>query len=292
MDSKERISIVIVSDNAFMVMLATLIKSIEVNHKSDEIIDFYIVEDHVTKRNREKLLSSVSSPFINFTFYKMNDILPVGRSMLVDKSSFPLNVYVRFFVPDFIPQHISRILYLDADMVVNVDISELWNINIGEYVIGAAIDRAKVVSSTWAGIPNYKELGLHPDTKYFNAGLQIINAFKWRSENITERLMKCKLDNEAFLKFNDQYCLNVVFANNWYELSSKWNCFPDSTEPNPYLIHFIGDKPIYKTYTFNEDYKDRFYYYLSMTGWRGFKPLSGNMLRINKLINKIRKKLV
>lgn len=52
MNSGERISIVLASDNYYAILIAAMIKSIEVNHKTDEPIDFYILDDNISARNK------------------------------------------------------------------------------------------------------------------------------------------------------------------------------------------------------------------------------------------------
>ena len=56
MSVADRITIVTVCDNHYTVMLAALMKSIEVNHSSGECIDIYVVTDKVSKKNIGKLI--------------------------------------------------------------------------------------------------------------------------------------------------------------------------------------------------------------------------------------------
>lgn len=52
---KSPITIFTVTDNHFVVLLAALLKSIDVNHQSDELINFYIVGDNLTQKNKANL---------------------------------------------------------------------------------------------------------------------------------------------------------------------------------------------------------------------------------------------
>jgi len=116
--------------------------------------------------------------------------------------------------------------------------------------------------------------------------LLLINLEEWRRKNITERVFKCIKENQEWLNFPDQYGLNVVFANQWYELDYRWNCVPMSTEKQPFIIHFIGRKPIFKGYNYNEQYKQLFFSYLKLTEWRNFKQKSEFDRLAKKLFNK------
>jgi lipopolysaccharide biosynthesis glycosyltransferase len=52
MKTSDRISVVLACDDHYIVLLAALLKSIEMNHVSDEIVDIYIVDDQISKRSK------------------------------------------------------------------------------------------------------------------------------------------------------------------------------------------------------------------------------------------------
>jgi lipopolysaccharide biosynthesis glycosyltransferase len=289
MSSDENISIVTVCDNHYCVMLAALLKSIEINHLSGEFIDFYIVTDGLNKDNEQKLSASINSPLIALKFLKIEDVIPANIHLPRDSSSFPLNVYARLFIPYFIQEHIKRVIYLDVDMIVLREISKLWKINLQKRLVAGVVDRAEVVSCFWGGIENYKELEIAPDTKYFNSGLMVIDTDLWRDYHIPERAVRCIANNLPYAKFPDQYGLNVVLANQWYQLDPKWNTYAVDFEKNPFIVHFIGRKPIYKSYSYNQLYEKEFYKYLKLTKWENFKPLSEYNRLFKKAYNKAEK---
>src|SRR5690606_3162074 len=170
-------------------------------------------------------------------------------------------------------------------------ICHLWNIDIGNYVIGAAVDRADKVSTPWGGIPNYEALGIPAESNYFNSGLLIMNLEAWRAMGATQLVINAIRDNYEFVTFSDQYGLNVVFANNWFQLDSNWNRYPQNSYENPFLIHFTGMKPIFKSYNFNPEYKRIFYDILKMTPWADFTPKSNYLRLAKKAYNVLVKKV-
>lgn len=52
MSFAEKISIVVASDNHYAVMIAALIKSVEINHISNELLSFTIIDDGISKTNK------------------------------------------------------------------------------------------------------------------------------------------------------------------------------------------------------------------------------------------------
>lgn len=290
MNQQNRITIISVCDNHYMIMLAALLKSIEKNHHSSEKIDYYIVEDEISSKNKQMLLDSTNKEMINIKWLKMSEITPKEFKLPLDYSSFPLNIYIRLFIPHFIPVPIEKAIYLDVDMIVLEDISKLWGTNIGNKVIAGVVDRSGLVSNEWLGIKNYKDLGISPDAKYYNSGLLLIDPQKWRQLNITQKVIKCIHDNITFADFPDQYGLNVVFADQWFELDPRWNSQAMLAIEKPFIIHFTGRKPFYKSYNYNSSYKDHFYKYLKQTKWNNFKPIGEYRRLLKKIYNKFEKR--
>ncbi|MCX6306817.1 MAG: glycosyltransferase family 8 protein [Bacteroidetes bacterium] len=284
------ITIFTVCDNHFTVLLAALIKSIEVNHHSDEHVNLYIVGDKLTPANKKNLEKCAESEKFSFFWIEIKDVIKDKSSLPLDGSSFPLIVYIRLFFPLFLPPEIDKVIYLDVDMIVRKDISVLWQTDLGDKIIAGVPDRSEKVSCSWGGIANYAELGIDPDSKYFNSGLLMMSRRKWVASNITEKIIDCIAANKKYANFPDQYGLNVVFANQWMELDRRWNSYSMIETEDPYLIHFIGIKPIFTSYSYVEKYKTEFYRYLEMTPWAGYKPIGNYVRLLKKVQNKVFKK--
>lgn len=286
------ITIATVCDNHYAVLLGVLLKSLEVNHSSGEPVDVYIVDDGLSLKNREKITASVSSPLFSLKWLKLQEVVHSGRDLPLDNSSFPLNVYARLFIPHALSDGVEKLIYLDVDMVNVKDISELWKADLCGRIVAGVPDRSEKVSSSWGGIANYKELGLNSNTTYFNSGLLVIDVKKWIDGHIASRVVKCVNENKQYAGFPDQYGLNVVLAGQWLELDRRWNCYSVLEEKDPYIIHFIGIKPIYSSYKYNAVYKDLFFRYLGMTPWAGFRTKHHFVRLIKKAYNKLIKRIL
>lgn len=295
MNEINAITIVSVCDDHYTILMAALLKSIEKNYKGDAALDFYVVSDGIKPATKQKLLSSFDNEQLRFHFIEMEDVIPKEVKLPLDHSSYPLNIYLRLFIPYFIPQQVKKVIYLDVDMIVMENITRLWEIDLGENIIAAVQDeRILTVDNEWGGIKNYDALGLQPDTKYFNTGLLVFNTELWRKEKIDEKVLNCIAENKKFANYPDQYGLNVILANRWKELDAKWNYFAVNDLKYPYIIHYVSRKPIYKTYSSNEDYKVVFYTYLNLTQWKNFKPIDESKRywkKMQNVIDKIKKML-
>jgi lipopolysaccharide biosynthesis glycosyltransferase len=177
-------------------------------------------------------------------------------------------------------------------MLVTADISALWHIDITPFPLAAVQDpRIINVANSWGGIKNYAELGLAPETKYFNTGLLVFDTDKWRKDYIAQKIIDCLENNTEYLNYPDQYGLNVVMANNWFNLNSLWNHFATMGSGNvePYVIHFIERKPIYKSYANDKKFQDLFFHYLHLTEWKDAGKIGEIARNFKKLRNLLHK---
>ena len=155
-------------------------------------------------------------------------------------------------------------------------------------------DLQEVVSCSWGGIPNYKELGIPADSKYFNSGLLLINAKRWRDDQITTKVIQCLIDNSKYVNWVDQYGLNAALANQWVELDRSWNWFASqgdktATGEAPRIVHFLDIKPIFKSYASNRTFQTEFYKYMRLTPWKDHTPVSDYRRLLRKTYNKVKK---
>lgn len=289
---QNKISIVVASDNHYAILIAALVKSIELNHKTPEPIDFYIIDDGISSKNKKRIVESVDGSLIQLKWLQSTSIIPKDLSIPVDKSSFPLTTYLRIFSPYALPNDVERIIYLDVDTIVLEDISKLWYTDLNSFTIGAVIDVGKTVDCAWGGIPNYRELGLSAETKYFNAGIMLIDVVKWKEQDISRKVINALRVHKEHVVLVDQYGLNVVFANQWQELDPRWNWFATFPHNDPFLIHFLDIKPTFKSYRSEENFKEHFYKYLNQTKWQGYTPISDKYRLVRKIYNKIKKNIL
>ncbi|WP_439506358.1 glycosyltransferase family 8 protein [Sediminibacterium sp.] len=291
---KKQLNIVVITNDHYVVLLAALIKSIEVNLINDNQLIFNIIDDKISQENKAKLTRSVNQQISSLKWVNMDGLIPDHITLPLDRTSYPLNIYMRFFIPYFIDESVEKVLYLDVDMIFQQDISLLFELDLSHHVIAAVQDsRIKTFDNNWGGIKNYKKFGFEGSAIYFNSGLMLMNLKSWRSLGITEKLIQCMNENIHYANYPDQYGLNVVLYNQWLSLDKKWNHFADLVSAgNPFVIHFVQRKPIYKSFNGVQLFREQFYHYLEMTEWKNFVAISELSRIANKtkiVINKLTK---
>jgi lipopolysaccharide biosynthesis glycosyltransferase len=289
MKASKPIVIVVACDNHYMPLLAGLMKSIEINHKSGEHIHFYILDDGVYKKNKIKLQESVSYDVFTIHWVPKEKAIPEGMNIPYDNSSYPLIIHMRMFIPYFIPAEYEKVIYMDVDMIVNDDISKLWETDMQDFTIAAVTDVRLREFGNLHAVENYEQLGFDAKTRYFNTGLILMNTRKWRENDFTPKIFLCIENNRKYANYPDQYGLNVVFANQCQEIDTKWSWSAAEWNPDASLVHFIWRKPIYKTYRYEPRYQEMFFKYLRLTKWNNFKPIGEFDRLVKKGTNKLLK---
>lgn len=293
MITKQSIHIAVASNNGYAVLIAALFKSVIVNHKTSENLVFYILDDQISSINKSKINNLTNQhDNVEINWINVNEVLPAGMKFPIDNTAFPFTAFFRLFAPYVLSDHVTKLIYFDVDMIVRKDVSDLWNFDLENYTVAAVTDVCETVGCEWGGIPNYKQLGIPSGAKYFNSGLLLINPKLWRENNIPQKVFNAINDNSKYVNFPDQYGLNVVFAQNWKEINPLWNWYANNPHPDPYNIHFLDIKPVYKSYRSDEDFKKEFFKYLDMTPFKGIKLRSDYERLLRKGFTKIKKKLL
>lgn len=128
--------------------------------------------------------------------------------------------YYRLLLPSLLDKSIDKILYLDCDVIVLQDISELFKIDISNYGIAAIKDSAPISNE------HRLLIGLELDGKYFCAGVLLINMRYWRKHKSSEVMFNFLNQHSKDLFFEDQDVLNYVFRNHWFQLPNKYGKAP------------------------------------------------------------------
>ncbi len=126
--------------------------------------------------------------------------------------------YGRLVAAEIIPE--DRLVYLDADLIIGADVHELYTTDLGEHAIGAVSWFPQSLSQDRAFLAS---LGLPPTEAYFNSGVLLIDAARWRAEGLTEELMAFGREYGKLLPTADQTILNHRFVGDFLQLPRRFN---------------------------------------------------------------------
>lgn len=221
---KNNIPIVLASDENFVPYLGVTIKSIIENSSVDNNYDIVILNTNIDQysQKRMKLMENAN---ISIRFYDMNTLMANYAEIWRFSDSYPTSIYYRFFIPQMYREY-NKVIYLDSDIILNCDISELYSINMEDKPISACADIPRQLENDFYNDFIINDLKITPK-QYFNSGVIIFNVPKI---NIDVFVQQC-VQSLGILKksiFFDQDVLNYIFKGNVKYLDNSynlsWNC--------------------------------------------------------------------
>ena len=211
-------------DNGYAPFLAVALNSAIKNSSKDRNYKAIVLHEGLTDENKEKLSSLQTENFkIELTEMKANfEALDDRMSNRLRCDYFTLTIYFRLFIPSMFPQY-DKALYLDCDTVILGDISELYNYDLGNNLLGGA--PCEGVNSFDVYKRYVKEVdGLDPDY-FFNAGVILMNLKAFREEGFYDQFAEL-LGKYKFRLIQDEGYLNVICQDRILRLPRAWNKTP------------------------------------------------------------------
>ncbi|EDP5498394.1 TPA: DUF4422 domain-containing protein, partial [Campylobacter jejuni] len=259
-------------NNEYFIYFYTALKSLISHINQDFFYEILILSDDLQKRFKDELLHLNQDNVIITLLNIQSFISSIDINIFYESAHIKKETYFRFFIPKIF-KYYNKILYLDSDIIVSGDISELFFYKIANDKIIAAVPDIAVhnfiqtnykIKYLSKSLQYYKYcneiLQINQMQNYFNAGVILFDIVKCRQFNLEEKVL-AKLKEIKEPVFWDQDILNSVLQNKIEILDFVWN-YQQNIGFNIEKLN----KEIYKKY--EEDYKDiKIYHYIS-----GLKP--------------------
>lgn len=220
------IHICLATDDNFSKYCQICIHETILHKKEDTSIHFYVLGDKLSDTSVFEMFNEI--PNITVT------VIPVNSSKIVDpnfKYRFcpGLTTFARYVITELEElKDIDRVLYLDSDIIVKGDLTELYNIDLENNPIGG-------VKNPWIIYTNRV-------TDTINAGVLVMDLVKLREDNFAKKCITNTLNN----KTNDEVIINGIYSRKIKFLSVIYN-FPYSLvirkaprmcDINTYIEHY------------------------------------------------------
>lgn len=226
------IPVVFAGDDAYVPYILVAIQSIMDNLDNKYYLDTIILSDKISRRSTLRINDYVKG-FKNLSIRvkEINDYNDMTISLHMNK----MTMY-RFLIPDIMKEY-GKIIYLDGDLVLNDDLSKMYNIDLQGKGLGAVPCLAfKAMYAKNIGADRHvykgkirdymaKYIGINDKNcqKYFNAGVLIMDLNVFRNMKFKKNTDKYIESRNGRIWFNDQDILNYFFQEKYIELDRKWN---------------------------------------------------------------------
>ncbi|KAK9139254.1 hypothetical protein Scep_008935 [Stephania cephalantha] len=184
----------------------------------------------VSDADLEALVRS-TFPKLKFKFYFFDpeivrDLISQSVRQALEQ---PLN-YARNYLGDLLEPCVSRVIYLDSDLVVVDDVEKLWNTRLGSSTIGAPeychANFTKYFTARFWADERFSGAFAGRKPCYFNTGVMVIDLVKWRRFGCTrriERWMEIQKINGRIYELGSLPPFLLVFAGHVAPIEHRWN---------------------------------------------------------------------
>ncbi|MEI9479290.1 MAG: glycosyltransferase family 8 protein, partial [Deltaproteobacteria bacterium] len=219
-------------------------------------------DDTLTLVNRERLerIGQAAGKKVRFCQIRLPKILEDIKA-----GPFTIGTLYRLLMPEMLAA--ERVLYLDCDLIADLDIAELWNEPLHDHPLAAVLDTG-VKGLDLDHQRRLRRAGLSLDL-YFNAGVMILDLARIRRDQDLVSSFLPFLQHFPESLMVDQDYLNWVFQDNYCCLLEKYNTlvkrYRNMDKVNRKIWHYSGQKPWVRY----ESPTDALYWRaLALTPWR------------------------
>ena len=233
-------------DDAYAPYLSVALNSIVAHISPDRSYRAIVLYTTLKEENKKRIASAARDRFAI-------DFVPMqgGLESIQDRMSnrlrcdyFTLTIYFRLFIPLMFPQY-DKGIYIDSDVILNADLAELFDTDIGDNLIGACNDRSIMEIPE---LVDYVENAVGvPKQTYINSGVLLMNLKKLRQVSLEERFLTLLNQYHFNSVAPDQDYINAMCHGHIFYLDEGWDAMPNENHPElaaPKLIHYnLFSKP-------------------------------------------------
>lgn len=249
-------NILLTLNRKYLKYMISLLRSI--HDTNPDLLEIYIFSNDIEERDIENYRKYLSEKDV---FHVIR--IPVEYFKHAPVSArYPYEMYYRIFAADFLPDNLSRILYLDPDIIVKGSLKTLYHMDFeGNYLIGASNIRSFLKRF------NQLKNGTGRENEYLNTGVLLMNLDELRKLKVKEEIFAYIEEYKNRLTLPDQDIIQRFYGHKvklvdamiynlsdrniiYYNLRNPMNHItPEWVEENAVIIHYFGkNKPWKENY--------------------------------------------
>lgn len=224
------------TDDNYVKFLDVAIRSLIKNASKEYKYKIIVLNTGLKSENIEKIKELENENF-SIDFPDITEAVEDLSHKLPNLYHFGLATYYRLFIESLYPEY-DKILYLDCDIVVEGDVSKLYETNIEGYYIAGVVEQFILRTPEFS---RYTKEAVGIDSKnYINAGIMLINLNEFRKNRIEEKFTYLMNKYNFDVIDPDQAYINFLCKGKIKYLDVSWNRTPleDLECDKPNIIHY------------------------------------------------------
>ena len=219
-----QIPVVLSTDENYWVPTCVTIASLVANAHEDTVYDIYVLYSGDVLAQMENVIDSI---YAKVSMPKVVKFVSAKDWKVADSKYILGHVtgatFYRLYIADYLTEY-AKCLYIDVDVLVCKDLTELYKIELEDYYLAGVKD---------PGMPEFMEkglngrdpmecMGLEDVSSYINAGVLVLNLEQLRKDNMVNRFVRT-IDKHYLLE--DQGILNHCCYGRIKHLPVRYNLF-------------------------------------------------------------------
>lgn len=277
-------NILICPSHNYIMPYGIMLESLFANNGGEDIHIYAIIDEDVIVDDKIIIDDIVRkyNAMIDYVFFPNSDNI-----QLPDMSCDRLTraTFFRLFSVSLLPREVTKILYLDGDIIVMDNLRGLWETDIENVAVAGIMDQWE--NNTW-----YNRLHYSSKLGYINSGVLLINLKYWREHQVESRFISFVENHPERIKQHDQDIINYVLREEKlllplrynvqnahyykpeYSMLDYWSMESEilDAQKHPVILHFAGAIKPWNFECKHPRVKD-FDYYKRKTIWAD-KPLT------------------
>ena len=215
--TEDIIPIVFATNKNYVSYLLVAIQSIIEHANSSKHYKIFVFHSDLCSSDIQ-LIENVSNSIVEVYCVDIGKISQSVNKNFYVRAHYSKEMYYRWFIPEVLPQY-EKVLYLDCDLVTLRDVSELYESELNDNIIGG-------VTNTCDPFTQYRVIKHFsvPATHYINSGVLLFNNKQFILNKVKLKCMQlaCTL-TESLLICPDQDIINLSCKDKIELLDDKWN---------------------------------------------------------------------
>ncbi len=260
--AQRNIPVIMASNDQYIPYLSVALESMLQYASGEYCYDIWILNTNISVRMKA-LLEIALKRFSNVHIRYLDVSAFVCDLDLRGRKHISIESYYRLVIPTLFRNY-DKVVYLDSDVIVQHDISKLYEVVLGDNLLAAVRDTG--VCWGYNAMPYIKSyindmLELKKPDDYFNAGVLLVNVGGMRARFSDFALIEMAQGGKYI--YLDQDVLNVSGQGEIFFLDSRWNVLHDcdgisistllanlprhmaesylAARKDPWIIHYAGE---------------------------------------------------
>ncbi len=195
------VNVVFGSDRPFLPYTAVALQSLLSNYKDHRNLRIFLLVDQPLSDDDQRRFESLTAgrPF------ELNVIVADASAFknIRTTNGITTPTYYRLYMHLLLPPDVDKAIWLDGDVIVRSDISELFDIEMGDTLFAGVED---TLSNRYR-----RQFNLEATAKHINCGVLVSNVSGMRRFDFLRKIEDFITDNKYIITLGDQQIINTLF---------------------------------------------------------------------------------